>query len=269
MARGRFTMHRCAVPGIEAVEAASRHSFARHTHDRFGIGVIERGAQRSLSGRGPVEAGSGDVITVNPGEVHDGAPIGDAGRAWRIVYLDPALVAEAAADITGGRRRAYEFMSPVVADPRAGRRVRGLFDALTDDRHPDGDGRWEALLLPLLALLGDRAGDDGRPPAPDAIAVAREMIDDDPAAPLALADLARACGLSRYQLIRAFAKTTGMTPHAYLVQRRIDRARALIADGVSLAEAAAGSGFADQSHMTRVFVGKYGLSPGVYADALR
>lgn len=269
MARGRFTMHRCAVPGIEAVEAASRHSFARHTHDRFGIGVIERGAQRSLSGRGPVEAGSGDVITVNPGEVHDGAPIGDAGRSWRIVYLDPALVAEAAADITDGRRRAYEFMSPVVADPRAGRRVCGLFDALTDDREPDAGGRWEALLLTLLVGLGTGTGTGRGSTVPDAIAPAREMIDDDPAASLALADLARACGLSRYQLIRAFAKATGMTPHAYLVQRRIDRARALIADGVSLAEAAAGSGFADQSHMTRVFVGKYGLSPGVYADALR
>ena len=65
-----------------------------------------------------------------------------------------------------------------------------------------------------------------------------------------------------------FARATGMTPHAYLVQRRIDLARRMIAGGSSLAEAAIASGFADQSHMTRTFIRKYGLSPGAYADAM-
>jgi AraC-like DNA-binding protein len=52
------------------------------------------------------------------------------------------------------------------------------------------------------------------------------------------------------------------------MQRRIDRARRLIAGRTPLAEAAVASGFADQSHMTRVFVRKYGVSPGLYADAV-
>jgi quercetin dioxygenase-like cupin family protein len=62
-------------PFSAAVEFAARHIFPRHTHEQFGIGVIRRGASRSRSGRGMVEAGSGDIITVNPGEVHKGAPI--------------------------------------------------------------------------------------------------------------------------------------------------------------------------------------------------
>lgn len=48
-------------------------------HDQFGIGLVERGAQKSLSGRGMVEAEAGHVITVNPGEVHDGIPLGEGG----------------------------------------------------------------------------------------------------------------------------------------------------------------------------------------------
>jgi AraC-like DNA-binding protein len=56
--------------------------------------------------------------------------------------------------------------------------------------------------------------------------------------------------------------------HAYLIQRRIDLVRSLIAQGHSLAAAAAAAGFADQSHMTRAFRIKYGLTPGAYARAL-
>ncbi len=93
-------------------------------------------------------------------------------------------------------------------------------------------------------------------------------IDDAPARPISLADLARESGLSRFQLVRAFARATGLTPHAYLMQRRIDLARRLIADRTPLAEAAAASGFADQAHMTRLFVRNYGVAPGAYAAAV-
>ena len=53
---------------------ASNHHFPRHSHDQFGVGVITFGAPRSWSGVGHVEASAGDVIMVNPGEMHDGAP---------------------------------------------------------------------------------------------------------------------------------------------------------------------------------------------------
>lgn len=72
-------------------------------------------------------------------------------------------------------------------------------------------------------------------------------------------------GLSRFQLLRAVARATGLTPHAYLMQRRVQMARRLIDGGMGLAEAAVASGFADQSHMTRVFTRTFGLPPGAYA----
>ncbi|MNT52026.1 HTH-type transcriptional activator RhaS [compost metagenome] len=93
------------------------------------------------------------------------------------------------------------------------------------------------------------------------------MIDDDPAAALTLAELARACGLSRFQVLRACARATGLTPHAYQTQRRLLLARHLIRHGASLADAAVQGGFSDQSHMTRLFVRAYGVSPGRYALA--
>jgi AraC-like DNA-binding protein len=260
-------MFRCHMAGVSAVAAETRHVFPRHTHDQFGIGVIHQGAQKSLSGRGVVEAGPGDAITVNPGEVHDGAPIGDHGRAWRILYFEPEVIAGSVHDISEGRTGYFEFMSPVIGDERIAERFRALFGAMTTGEAAAASIRREELLLTLFATLRPKAP-LARPTVPDAIALARDMIDDDPAHPVTLADLARASGLSKFQLLRGFFRVTGFTPHAYLMQRRIDRARRLIAGRTPLAEAAVASGFADQSHMTRVFVRKYGVSPGLYADAV-
>ena len=263
-------MLRCGVDGVEAVAAETRHSFPRHTHEQFGIGVIDRGAQKSLSGRGLVEAGAGDVITVNPGEVHDGMPIGDSARAWRMLYFAPSLIADAVTDLSEGRTGEYEFACPVVGDTVIADRVSRLFAALTSDGGADAKIRGEELLLTLLASqVTERKKLRGSRSFPNSVFAARSLIDDDPAAPVTLADLAQASGLGRFQLLRGFAKATGLTPHAYLVQRRTDMARRLIAGGASLADAAAASGFADQSHMTRSFVRRYGVSPGVYADAVR
>jgi AraC-like DNA-binding protein len=268
MTKGQFRLLRCAVAGVDAVAAETRHVFPRHTHEQFGIGVISRGAQRSLSGRGMVEAGPGDTITVNPGEVHDGAPIGNAGRSWRMLYFDPTVIAEASSDISEGKIAAFEFSLPVIRNAGVARRFKKLFATLTTDNVADAAGRDEALLMLLADVIGEQGDADSGEAVPWAISLARSLIDDDPTASISLCDLARESGLSRFQVLRGFARATGLTPHAYLVQRRIDNARRLIARGTSLAEAAIASGFADQSHMTRVFVRKYGFSPGVYADAM-
>ena len=262
MKRGQFRFSRCALAGVEAVEADTAHSFGRHTHDQFGIGIVIRGAQKSASGRGPVEAGPGDIITVNPGEVHDGHPIGDSGRSWRMLYFDPRLVAETIHDIGEGQAEDFVFSRPVFNDGHHAARFLPLFSAMTEPREKLAA---EIRFFHLMASMMARPAHVRH--VPPAIGIAKTLIDDDPAAQIALADLAAASGLSRFQVVRAFSQATGMTPHAYLVQRRIGLVRRMIAKGTPLAEAALAGGFADQSHMTRTFVRAYGLTPGAYALA--
>ncbi len=270
MARGAFKVTRDLVPGIDAVEADSAHQFAKHTHDRFGIGVIQRGAQRSLSGRGQVEAAAGDLITVNPGEVHDGVSVGSDGRRWSMLYFAPDLIARIVTDVEEGRRGSAEFVHPVVREGR----LRAVFQALcrvyADPLLPARCTAREELELQVVdALICDRHT-ASRPstrssPALESISRVRSMIDEDPAAPWTLDDFAREAGLSRFKVVRSFAKAAGLTPHAYIVQRRVELVRHLIAGGAALADAAAAAGFADQSHMTRTFVKRYGYSPGAFA----
>ncbi|MBB4291254.1 AraC-like DNA-binding protein [Rhizobium leguminosarum] len=264
MAKNQFRMLRSALTGVEAVEAETHHSFSRHTHEQFGIGLMSAGAQSSLSGRGMVEAEAGDIITVNPNEVHDGAPIGK-GRSWRILYFHPAIVTGLAQEIGQGGAGRSEIPRPVIRNRAIAARFERLFSAVTGDGAADGLLSEELLLQIVADVMRDRGGFEARPAVPASIRAARELIDDDPLAAVSLADLSRQSGLSRFQVLRGFAKATGLTPHAYLVQARIHIARRLIAQGMPLAEAAFASGFADQSHMTRVFVRKYGLSPSLYA----
>ncbi|MBZ9604601.1 AraC family transcriptional regulator [Phyllobacterium chamaecytisi] len=266
MQKGQFRIFPCEVAGIEVVEAATNHAFPRHSHEQYGIGVIHQGAQKSYSGRGQVEAGPGDIITVNPGEVHDGMPIGDAGRSWRMLYFDPAVISEAIDDMNEGAIKTREFIRPVMSDANVANVFQRLFSIMTTANSPELQ-REELLLQLLPTIIRERNEQDGSIRAFAAIHRARNLIDDEPTIPVTLADLARTSGLSRFQVLRGFVNATGFTPHAYLMQRRIDLARRLIANGSPLADAAATSGFADQSHMTRLFVRKYGLSPGAYAAA--
>jgi AraC-like DNA-binding protein len=72
-------------------------------------------------------------------------------------------------------------------------------------------------------------------------------------------------GLDRYTLARCFRDRFGTSPHRYLVGRRLERVKIDIARGVPLTDAAYAGGFADQSHMTRQFKARFGLTPGRYA----
>jgi AraC-like DNA-binding protein len=256
--------HAFPVSGVEAMSARTARSFPRHTHDQFGIGVIDHGGHASWSGRGQVEAGPRQFICVNPGEVHDGHAIGRASRSWRILYLDPSVLLHLRTDILEGGDPSFTFAQPTFPDDG----LRPLFEAAFSHAlwppNP-GDIAHEVDLIALVARLGSHAtrgavADRGPPVR---IQRVRERIDDDPSAPLTLAGLAQEAGLSRYQLIRAFARELHMTPHAYLLQRRVALAQRLIRRGHALADVAIAAGFYDQSHLNRCFLKHLGVTPAI------
>jgi AraC-like DNA-binding protein len=257
--------HKLSVPGILAMTLASSHHFPRHTHEQFGIGVMAFGAHRSWSGIGYVSAGAGDVIMVNPGEVHDGAPLEDAVRGWRMIYFEPTLFAREVSEEFAGP---LEIVRPVACDSLLARRFATLFACLTAAQ-PDGLAKEESLLNTLMCLLRrhgtPRPAAVGRSPS---VAKAIRRLDSAPDSQVSLAELAALSGTTRFQLLRAFAREVGITPHAYLVQRRVLLAQRLLADGHTPAQAAILAGFADQSHLTRAFVRQLGITPGRYRTAL-
>ncbi|HJQ19581.1 MAG TPA: AraC family transcriptional regulator [Gemmatimonadaceae bacterium] len=254
------------VGGAYSTHIDSAHCFDRHWHDTYGFGFLEHGAQGWASGRGYVRGYPGDVICTNPGELHDGSPLGAEARRWRILYMDvPTMTA-----LTGHEN--HEIASPVIADKELLATLRALFarlerwnaqrDAMTSLAFE------ESLVASCMRLMGRHGSAPfaTASPAGDVKRVRDRLADDSRAAP-SLAELATLAGVSRYRVLRRFEKVYGLPPHAWLVRRRAERARVMIRRGSTLATAAAAAGFSDQSHMTRAFVRQFGFTPGAWRKA--
>jgi AraC-like DNA-binding protein len=239
------------VRGLDVLEARGlRLSFDRHFHETYSFGLVSEGVERCGVGRLVHFYEPGTVPMFNPGEVHDGAPATEAGWSYRMLYVEPALLAS----LCGGEP---VFPQAARRDDLARRRVSAAFDA-ADYGSPLGID--EALRGALETLLG--LPEAAATAVPRALARVRERIDAECCEPLRLRDLCIEAGVSPARLLRAFAKAYGLTPHRYQQSRRMAHARRLIAAGTPLPEVAAACGYADQSHLNRWFLRVYGTTPG-------
>ena len=259
--------------GVHGTAMDSARHYGRHWHSTYGVGLLDHGAQSSASGRGKVDAYAGDLITTNPGEVHDGRPLGGPSRRWRMVYFDAAVMA----GMLGGAAMdgSVEFTRPVLKDLRLVQTLRSLFTRLDDWRSCAASASAsaetlaceESLVEVCGLLLGGHSTAVPQPEIDGDVRLVRERLADDLLAAPTLDELAAMAGLGKFQLLRRFQKAYGVPPHAWLLLQRAERARALIRRGTSLADTAAASGFADQSHMTRIFTRHFGFTPGAWQRA--
>jgi AraC-like DNA-binding protein len=185
-----------------------------------------------------------------------------------MVYLDPGIIASMPGDPATSSAPRLELTRPVIQDGRLSRTLRRLFARLEHWSAASAPTSAEALaceesLVESCAQLLERHSTTPPPRETGGeVKQVREWLADDLLHPPTLSDMATMAGLSRYQLLRRFEKAYGVPPHAWLLLQRAERARVLIRNGMALAQAAAACGFADQSHMTRIFVRKFGFTPG-------
>jgi AraC family transcriptional regulator len=83
--------------------------------------------------------------------------------------------------------------------------------------------------------------------------------------PIDLEELAQIAGMSRFYFCRLFKASIGLTPHQFVIRRRVERAKRLLGkSGLSIAEVAIACGFANQDHLTRYFKRVMQVTPGVF-----
>jgi AraC-like DNA-binding protein len=241
------------------------HEFAPHTHEGFAIGVIERGVEAFKYRKALHYAVPGQVLAVNPDEIHTGFAAQIGGWQYRMFYPSADLLRGIASEI--GLRGTPFFKQAIWQNSATAQllnEAHRVFETNASQLERD-----VALLEAFTALIEQHA--DTRAtrtptiPGSSVVALARAYLDEHAFENPSLEHLAGLSGISAFQLLRAFKRELGLPPHAYLVQRRLEKARGLLRSGVTPVRAASDSGFSDQAHLTRVFKRAYGITPGVFA----
>ncbi|WP_415268193.1 AraC family transcriptional regulator [Acidovorax sacchari] len=256
-----------ALPFAESRRASrSRACYRPHLHPTFSIGAVDAG--RSIftgADGGPVPLRAGMLVFVPASRVHACNPAPDSAWSYQMLHLDAAWLQAVRREAAGS---VPEDGGPVrIVDDRACHARFTRLNALLFS--PAAPQDKEAALIEFIgdseAMHGLRIPSPGAGPGPglqERLRPVMERLRDAPADTAPLEELARLCGMGRYQLIRAFKAATGMTPHAWQMNLRINCARTRLKGGDSLADVAHGLGFADQAHFQRMFKAHAGVTPG-------
>jgi len=240
-------------------------------HEEYAVGVIENGAMGFRYRGADLVAARGAVNLVVPGEVHDGHAAADEGWAYRMFYLSPEILFRAAAEINVKAVQPH-FREGVIDDSLLAREIMQVH--LTFSENSASILEKEILLLRLLINWISRHADD-RKSWPDtgsehrAVSLAREFMEECFAEDINLEQLAELGSLSHFYFVRVFEKELGITPYAYLMQTRVNRAKSMLSTSLRLADIAARCGFYDQSHLTRQFRNQFGITPGKYRNIIQ
>ncbi|MES2792247.1 MAG: AraC family transcriptional regulator [Planctomycetota bacterium] len=247
-------------PGLEAWSSAwlSEHQ-TRHSHDFFQLSVTRAGTGRiSVDGRTTAHS-CGSGILIPPGEVHELRPY---SGVWEFdtVYFSLGDFLNVGIE---SRRDVVPY--PVLQIPPH-RELQALFQTLHRSITRSATSLCQsASLQDLLLWIGNRGrGEEVPDPAPGRITLrrTREYLDAVTERNISSAELADVAGIGECHLNRSFRREFGLPPHAYHLQVRVNRARALLKEHRAVAEVAVQTGFADQAHFTRHFKQLVGVTPG-------
>ncbi len=197
----------------------------------------------------------GQVLILHPDELHDGHSCDDAGFSYRAAYVPPTHIQT----VLGGAQLPF-VVNGVSTEPAL---IAAAFNMVMDCAGVDGPGAYEDALYDLAQAMNDVAGRAATVKIANRTAVmrAREFLETAIVSGARLDQLERVTGCDRWQLSRDFRALLGTSPYRYLQHRRVDLAKRLLREGATLADAAHGAGFADQSHFGRTFRKAVGLTP--------
>jgi AraC family transcriptional regulator len=226
-------------------------------------------------GAGKTSACGGNVTLQGRGTANHYAATGSITFA-QIILRDALL--ERASELARQPKLSGRLRPDLIFDecPHLNEAARSYVRRALDPRAPattlEMEGRAFILIDRLLALHGNT-----RPAAPQCGGLApwqlrrvKDFMRDHAQEDLLLEDLASLVDLSAKHFARAFRQSTGLPPHRWLVNQRIDQARGLLSKGESsLAQIALACGFADQSHFSVAFRKATGATPGAYRREAR
>lgn len=257
-----------SLPGTELMAAYDSSRRWHIFHERYAFGVCCKAAAGVRYRGQDDQVYDGSVTVREPGETHYNTFIAKPAE-FKMLFVESNIIAEAAREL--GQRGGFHF--PPIAIKNDPDLFRALYRSCASIEAKRGSLEQQSLLAAALVELARHT--ERKPRGPEVknskLAVARAMANlrQRYNLPVTLDALALVSGLSRFRLVHAFTKEAGLSPHAYQVHVRVERARALLQRGIAPAVVAATMGFADQSHFTRHFKRIMHITPTQYARMVR
>ncbi len=249
-----------ALPFIEArsVDDGRKVCYAPHSHQSFSIGAITRGRSTYVNAGGHQQVAEGTVVLMNPGAVHACNPIDGEPWSYFMMYVDLPWL------------QALGFQPFEVLSSDSPRLYQNLCElhALLEDELLSSTSKLAALRIffsELIEQVPSRRSAENQ--VNTRLLAAAAFVREHCTEPLRLQDIGDAVGLSSSYLIRAFKQQFGLTPHGYLLDQRVQYARARLRRGGIISEVALEAGFADQAHLQRAFKRHLAATPGHYRSA--
>jgi AraC-like DNA-binding protein len=240
------------------------NEFPRHVHHKFCVGIVEQGDRAILQAGRSIVVPENALFIINPGVAHACKSKTKGGHSYLVVCVEMEKMQQLASQISGKAQPLPIIKDVVLFDSELISKIRYLFRILKGGNPSlQREAVFTSLLSRLIILYGDT------PPAPcqmgmqhRGISRARGYIEAYFMQNPSLEELSRVASLSPFHFHRLFLRNIGVSPHQYLIQFRIRKARELLLEGNSIARVALDLGFADQSHFTRFFKRIIGVAPG-------
>ncbi|WP_449286806.1 AraC family transcriptional regulator [Marinobacter sp. PE14] len=256
------------IPNVELrkVGDGRKVCYSPHTHTQWSIGAITDGESTFQYRSDYYRVRAGDLVLMNPEWVHACNPIDNQPWAYLMLYVDTDWLTD------------LRFRAGLLPEPRwQDISTATISEAIWYDRYcrmakclldPQRDLlEKQTEVVEFLSDLMQKLAEQpvtAESRAPDTLSALARYLDHHAAEDVSLDTLCELSGFSPGHLIRAFKQYFGLTPHAYLVNRRVQLGRVDLKNGIPIAEAALNAGFADQPHFQRAFKRLMAATPNQY-----
>ncbi len=244
--------------------------YAPHSHTHWSLGAITEGESTFRYRNDQYRISAGNLVLMNPEWVHACNPIDNQPWAYLMLYVDTGWLTDlryAAGLLTTPRWQ--DISTAVINDPTWYEGYCRMAACLLDPQRDLLD-KQTVVVEYLSALMHELAGQPAQPlpRAPDILQALAAYLDEHATQEISLDTLCNRSGYSPGHLIRVFKQHFGLTPHAYLINRRIQLGQRELKQGTPIAETALNVGFTDQPHFQRTFKRLVAATPDQYRRTL-
>jgi len=233
--------------------------YKKHAHEEYALGVTLRGVQQyHLNGSFHSSYKNG-VMLFNPEQPHDGMSQNKSGIDYVMIYIDPLKFCEIL-----GTKKMPMFSSPIVYDQGLQNKILDISSTVFNDMD---DALCNEKLSDLAVYLKPAISEGIRK---DIVLIekVKEIIQSNLTEIISLDKISCELGISKFQLIRIFKSTTGISPYQYFLNMKVEKAKKIIESSGDVYLAVEGCNFVDLTHLNKHFKSCYGITAYEYARSV-